>query len=303
VSERATSPVLASGSRPAQAGPDTCGPIPADAGIGLRAPHHDEFLASLPDVGWVEVHSENFFAAGGAQPRVLEQVRARYPLSLHGVGLGLGSADPLDAQHLDALRALIARCDPGLVSEHLCWGASGGRHLNDLLPLPYTEEALVHVVSRIAQAQDALGRALLIENVSSYLEFEHSTMPEWEFLAEVARASGCGILLDVNNVYVSARNHGFDARRYIDGIPPALVGEMHLAGHLVDRYGPHEILVDTHGAPVCADVWNLYAHTLARCGPVPTLIEWDTDLPALPVLVAEAHAARRCLEAVRAVAA
>ena len=279
------------------------GSIPARAGIGLRAPHHSEFLSSRPAVAWVEVHSENFFAAGGAQQRVLERVRADYPLSLHGVGLALGSADPLDRRHLARLRRLVRRCEPALVSEHLCWGAIGGRHLNDLLPLPYTEEALQHMIVRVQYVQEALGRRILIENVSSYLEFAHSTISEWDFLAALARSAGCAILLDVNNVYVSARNHGFDARRYIDAIPPDLVGEIHLAGHSVESYGGHQIVVDTHSAPVCTDVWTLYAHALDRLGPVPTLIEWDSELPALSVLLAQAAMAQDHLEADRALAA
>jgi hypothetical protein len=292
VSGRETSPARA-----------TRGPVPAHAGIGLRAAHHEAFLATRPDVAWVEVHSENFFAAGGAQHRLLERVRQDYPVSLHGVGLVPGSADPIDAAHLAKLRALVRRYEPALVSEHLCWGAIGGRHLNDLLPLPRTEEALRHMIERVQQVQDALGRRILVENVSSYLDFTDSSIPEWEFLAAVARGAGCGILLDVNNVYVSARNHGFDARRYVDAIPPALVGEIHLAGHSVNHYGGHAILVDTHSAPVCDEVWELYARSLERLGPVPTLIEWDTELPALPVLLAEAHAAQRRLEAVHARAA
>lgn len=289
-----------SGTRPDLA---ISGSIPARAGIGLRSVHHEEFLDTLPPVPWVEVHSENFFAAGGAQPRVLEQVRANYPLSLHGVGLVLGSTDPLDLAHLATLRTLVDRYQPGLVSEHLCWGAIGGRHTNDLLPLPYTEEALTHLIARVQQVQDALDRVILIENVSSYLEFNDSSMSEWEFLSAVAQASGCRILLDVNNVYVSARNHGFDARRYIDSIPAMLVGEIHLAGHSVEDYGGRDILVDTHGAPVCDDVWALYARALDRFGPVATLVEWDTDVPELARLIAEAHMAERHLEAARALAA
>ena len=279
------------------------GSIPANAGIGLRAPHHADFLTTRPDIAWVEVHSENFFGAGGAQHHVLERVRADYPLSLHGVGLSLGSTDPVDRRHLARLRRLVRRYEPALVSEHLCWGAVGGRHLNDLLPLPYTEEALTHMVTRVQCVQDALGRRILVENVSSYVEFAHSSISEWDFLAALARASGCDILLDLNNVYVSARNHGFDARRYVDAMPRELVREIHLAGHSVERYGGHEIVVDTHSAPVCADVWSLYAYALDRLGPVPTLIEWDSDLPALPVLLAEAATSQCCLENLRARAA
>jgi len=279
------------------------GSIPANAGIGLRAPHHAEFLSTRPAIAWVEVHGENFFAAGGAQARVLERVRTDYSLSLHGVGLSLGSTDDIDRRHLARLRRLVRRYEPALVSEHLSWGAVGGRHLTDLLPLPYTDEALKHMVARVQCVQEALGRQILIENVSSYLEFAHSSISEWEFLAALARSSGCAILLDVNNVYVSSRNHGFDAPGYIDAMPPDLVGEIHLAGHSVESYGGHEIVVDTHSTPVCADVWALYAHALDRLGPVPTLIERDSDLPPLSGLLAEAATAQRHLEALRALAA
>jgi hypothetical protein len=273
------------------------GPIPASAGIGLRAVHHDALLAERPPVGWLEAHSENYFADGGAQLNYLTRLRERYPLSLHGVGLSLGSADELDREHLRRLRRLVDRVRPGLVSEHVCWGAIGGVHMNDLLPLPYTAEALRHLARRVSQLQDALGRRVLLENVSSYLEFTTSEMSEADFLVALARESGCGLLLDVNNVYVSARNHGFDARVFIACIPPALVGEIHLAGHSVNRLSDGgEILIDTHSTHVCAGVWDLYEFALRHCGPVPTLIEWDTDIPALGVLVAEAHAAELRLE-------
>lgn len=267
--------------------------LPAQAGIGLRAVHHDEFLAAPPAVGWVEAHAENYFAPGGAQPWYLEQVRSRYPLSLHGVGLSIGSTDPLDATHLANWRRLISRFEPALVSEHLCWSSAGGIFSNDLLPLPYTREALDHLVSRVGQVQDAFGRQLLIENVSSYLEFASSEMPEWVFLAELARRAGCGILLDVNNIYVSACNHGFDAREFIDAMPEKAVGEIHLAGHSINRIEERQIRIDTHSTHVCDAVWDLYEYALHRLGPVPTLIEWDLDIPALPVLAAEAARADR----------
>ena len=268
-------------------------PVPARAGIGLRTAHFAEVRSSRPDVGWLEVHSENHFAPAGLPHEVLEALRPSYPLSLHGVGLSLGGTDPLDRGHLDALVRAIGRYQPALVSEHLCWSMAGGRHTNDLLPLPYTREALRHVAARVGEAQDHLGRQLLIENVSSYLEFRDSEYTEWEFLAELARTSGCGILLDVNNIYVSACNHGFDAHDYLDGIPRESVGEIHLAGHSVRMLEGRELRVDTHSAPVCDDVWALYAGAIARFGRVPTLIEWDVDLPALPVLVGEAHLADR----------
>jgi hypothetical protein len=266
--------------------------IPVRAGIGLRTPHQRQVLAERPDVGWLEVHSENFFARGGQVLNVLERARSHYPLSLHGVGLSLGSADPLSAEHLSLLKGLVQRFEPGLVSDHLCWGAVGGRHLNDLLPLPYTEEALAVVCRNVGAAQEVLGRQILVENVSSYLQFCESSIPEWEFLAEVARRSGCGILLDVNNIYVSSVNHGFDALAYLDAVPPQAVQEIHLAGF--DSNGA--CLIDTHGKPVHGPVWNLYGEALSRLGPVPTLIEWDTDLPALEILLGEARKAQEILD-------
>ena len=264
------------------------GPIPARAGIGLRAPHVQAVLADRPAVAWFEVHSENYFAPGGRAVAELDLIRRDYALSLHGVGLSLGGSEPLDAAHLRNLKQAIQRYAPGLVSEHLCWTAGGGSHFHDLLPLPYTEEALRHVSARIAEAQEHLGRRLLIENVSSYLEFEHSAIPEWEFLRETAARSGCGILLDVNNIHVSAVNHGFDARLYIDSIPARDVEEIHLAGHVTKDIEGTALLIDTHSRPVSDAVWGLYAHALERLGPKPTLIEWDSDLPTFDVLLAEA---------------
>jgi uncharacterized protein len=273
------------------------------AGIGLRAIHHGEVLAHGPAVGWFEAHSENYFARGGAPRRVIEAVRRSYPLSLHGVGLSIGSTDPLDPTHLGEIVRLTRELEPMFVSEHLSWGSVGGRFTNDLLPLPYTEEALEHMVSRVAQVQEALGRQMLIENVSSYLQFTHSQIDEWDFLAELARRAGCGLLLDVNNVHVSAMNHGFDAHRFLNGIPRGLVQEIHLAGHSVHIVGGREIRIDTHSAPVCDEVWSLYSAALDRFGAIPTLIEWDSDIPALDVLVAEAHKADRMLETHHACAA
>jgi len=273
--------------------------VPARAGIGLRAQHYTDVLETRPGIAWLEVHSENYFGAGGQPHYFLEQFRARYPLSLHGVGLSLGSTDALDYAHLGKLKTLIARYQPGLVSEHLCWGSVGGRHLNDLLPLPYTEEALCHVCERICWTQDFLGRQILIENVSSYIQFAQSTIPEWEFVAAVARATGCGILLDVNNIYVNAVNHKFDPLRYLEAIPVETVQEIHLAGF--DSNG--ECLVDTHGKPVCDAVWALYREALERFGKIPTLIEWDTDIPELSVLLEEARKADAILEENRALPA
>ena len=267
--------------------------IPARAGVGLRTPHYREVLDSQPNVPWFEVHSENFFAEGGKPHEILEQVRAHYPVSLHGVGLSLGSIDPLNIWHLNKLKGLIDRYEPGLVSEHLCWCSVDNRYVNDLLPLPYTQEALRHIVQRIDQVQDYLGRQILIENLSSYLQFTDSSLPEWEFVSDVAKMSGCGILLDVNNIYVNARNHGFDPIVYLEAIPVAAVKEMHLAGHSDEG----DCLIDTHSKPVTDAVWQLYARAVARFGQVPTLIEWDIDIPPLQVLLNEAKHAQHILEA------
>jgi uncharacterized protein (UPF0276 family) len=277
--------------------------IPVQAGIGLRAVHHAALLDSPAQVGWLEAHSENHFADGGAQLEILDELGERYPLSLHGVGLSLGSTDALDRDHLRRLKRLVDRCRPGLVSEHVCWGSVGGVHLNDLLPLPYTDEALRHLAARVDELQDHLGRQVLLENVSSYLTFNCSELTEPEFLAALVRESGCGLLLDVNNVHVSARNHGFDARGFIRALPTDAVQEIHLAGHSCNRYGAREILIDTHSTHVCDDVWTLYDFALELCGPVPTLIEWDTEIPELHVLVAEAQRADRHLESVHDLAA
>ena len=275
------------------------GAIASRAGIGLRPRHYREMLATRPGVAFLEIHAENYFADGGQPLAVLERLRAHYPLSVHGVGLSLGSTDPLDTAHLDKLARLVDRFEPDLVSEHLCWCSVGGRHFNDLLPLPYTEEALSHVSRRIHQAQDYLGRQLLIENLSTYLEFNVSTIPEWEFLGELVRRTGCALLLDVNNVYVSSQNHGFDPHRYLRAVPLSAVREIHLAGF--DSNG--KCLIDTHGRAVAEPVWALYEETLRRFGPLPTLIEWDTDVPPLAVLLAEAQRADSILQARRALAA
>jgi uncharacterized protein (UPF0276 family) len=270
-------------------------PVPASAGIGLRAPHVHELLQRLPALDWLEVHSENYFGRG-IPFEYLVKVREHYDLSLHGVGLSVGSTDALDGAHLRQLRDLIARLQPVLVSEHLSWSSAGCRFLNDLLPLPYTEEALDHLVSRVAEIQDRLGRQLLIENISSYLEYRDSQIPEWEFLAELAARSGCGILLDVNNIYVSACNHKFSPFDYLRGIPAQFVQEIHLAGFTRNRANGVEILIDTHSRRVVPEVWYLYATALAWTGQVATLIEWDTDLPALDVLLDEARIAQNILD-------
>ena len=279
------------------------GPIPAQAGIGLRAQHHGQIMDERPPVAWLEAHSENYFADGGAQTEALAKARELYPLSLHGVGLSLGSTDPLDTQHLRKLKRLIDWSEPMLVSEHLSWASVNGTFLNDLLPLPYTEEALEHMIRRVDFVQSFLGHQILIENVSSYLEFECSRIPEWEFLSALAGRSGCGLLVDVNNIYVSACNHGFDAYHYLSSLPDVMVEELHLAGHSISKFGDREIRIDTHSAPVCDAVWELYAHALNCFGAVPTLIEWDAEIPPLNVLVSEARKADRILEHCCALAA
>jgi uncharacterized protein (UPF0276 family) len=239
-------------------------------------------------VAWFEVHAENYFGGGSAR-RALERVRRDYPLSVHGVGLSLGSAEGLDAEHLRRIAELVRGIEPGLVSEHLSWSVIGGRYLADLLPLPMTEEALDVVCRHVEQTQTALQRRILIENPSTYLQFSHSSIPEWEFMAAVAQRSGCGILCDVNNIYVSARNHGWDAQTYLDALPADAVGEIHLAGHAVRTLDDGRVLwIDDHGARVAAEVWALYRQALRRFGAKPTLIEWDTDIPAFDVLVDEA---------------
>ena len=277
--------------------------IPVSAGIGLRAQHHEELLRDAPSLSWLEAHSENYFAAGGAQIDTLLQLRERYRLSLHGVGLSLGSADPLNKEHLSQLKRLIDLTNPGLTSEHLCWGSVDGTFMNDLLPLPYTNEALQHMIDRISAVQDYLGRQILIENVSSYLQFKDSVYREADFLVAMADASGCGLLLDVNNVYVSSRNHGFDAQKFIAAIPAYHVHEFHLAGHTVNRHNDREILIDTHSDRVCDDVWSLFDYAIRHVGPRPTLIEWDTDIPSLNTLLAEAAKADFHMESSRALAA
>jgi hypothetical protein len=252
-----------------------------------------------PPVAWLEVHTENYFQDGGPHVRALERARSDYPLSLHGVGLGLGSVEPIDRHHLSRVKRAIDRFEPALVSEHACWGHAGGEHFNDLLPLPYTEEAVEHLAARVREVQDSLGRQILIENLSSYFAYSASRLTEWEFLSAVVERSGCGLLLDVNNVYVNAINLGLDAERFIAGIPAGAVQEIHLAGHRRNRVGQRELLIDDHGSTVCADVWSLYEQAISRLGPVPTLIEWDTDVPPLDVLLAEARKADARLERVR----
>ena len=271
----------------------------ARAGIGLRAPHVGELLATRPAVPWLEVHPENYMM-GGAALASLETARRDYPVSFHGVGLSLGSAGLIDRRHLERLKTLVDRIAPCLVSEHLSWSTSGGAYLNHLLPLPYTDETLAVVASHIHEVQESLGQSILIENPSSYLRFRHSTIPEPEFLAELARRTGCGLLCDVNNIYVTAWNLGLDAIAYLGALPTATVGEMHLAGHARNDADGRTILIDDHGSRVAPPVWTLFCEALQRFGAVPTLVEWDTDIPELPVLLAEARTADGLFEAARA---
>lgn len=254
------------------------------SGVGLRQPHFARVFDERPALGFVEVHSENFFHAGGASLGALERARALYPVSLHGVGLALASADEGDPLHLDRLAALVERIQPALVSEHLCWGRIDGRHFNDLLPFPYTGESLALVAARVSAVQDRLKRPLLVENLSAYVRFRDSEMSEADFLAELVCLTGCGLLLDLNNLYVNACNFGEDVLDQLDRLPMHAVGEIHLAGHAVTEYG----LIDTHGSRVCDEVWSLLRAVRARGVVAPALIEWDTDLPALEVLLDEA---------------
>ncbi len=267
-------------------------PIPAEAGVGLRFRHHQEVLEASPAAAWFEVHTENYLG-GGSAPAYLDAIRRDYPVSLHGTGLSLGSAEGLDPAHLARVKKLVERIEPGLVSEHLSFSVAAGNYLADLLPLPLTEEALEVVCRNVVQFQDCLKRPILVENPSTYLQFRHSTIPEWEFLVRVAERTGCGILCDVNNIYVSACNHGWRASAYLAALPAEAVGEIHLAGHTVRRIGDARTLhIDDHGSRVAPEVWALHAEALARFGPVPTLIEWDTNVPPMAVLLEEAaHAA------------
>jgi uncharacterized protein (UPF0276 family) len=256
-------------------------------GLGLRPPHYGAAARGHIGVDWLEVITENFMVEGGNPRRVLRAARAHYPIVLHGVSMSLGSVDPLDDRYLDRLAALADEIEPAWISDHLCWSSFGGHTGHDLWPLPYTEEALAHVAARVARVQERLGRRILVENVSSYLTFRHSTVTEWEFLDALAARADCGLLLDVNNVHVSAQNHGFDAAAFVDGVPAARVGQLHVAGH---RREPTHLL-DTHDHPVADAVWELQRRAVARTGPVATLLERDDDIPPLEELVAEARRA------------
>jgi uncharacterized protein len=258
-------------------------------GLGLRTEHFDAVLEEKPAVDWFEIISENFMVAGGKPRHYLDAIRARYPLAMHGVSLSIGSTDPFDRGYLRELRQLARDIEPIWISDHLCWTGNGGINSHDLLPLPYTEEAIAHVASRIGEVQDFLGREILIENVSTYLSFANAEMDEAAFVAEIVRRSGCRILLDVNNIYVSARNHGYDADAYVAALPSERIWQIHLAGH--SDYGDY--VIDTHDHPVRPEVWDLYARTLERIGPVTTMIERDDHIPPLAELVAELDQARR----------
>ncbi|PDS61978.1 hypothetical protein CO653_30315 [Rhizobium anhuiense] len=262
-------------------------PVPDAAGIGLRSQHIPEMLSRRPSAGWLEVHAENYMGHSVAAD-ALETLRESYPLSVHGVGLSLGSAAGLDRDHLERLRKVCLRFQPSLVSEHLAWSAADGAYLNDLLPLRYDEEALTIVAGNVHRLQDTLQRRVFIENLSAYIAFENSTMSEAEFLVELVRLTDCGLLLDVNNVYVSASNLGFDSKAFIDQLPSQAIGEIHLAGHAINEVDGDTVLIDDHGSRVPPAVWSLYAYALRKIGPRPTLIEWDTDLPSLNVLLGEA---------------
>ncbi|HEY0274539.1 MAG TPA: DUF692 domain-containing protein [Paenirhodobacter sp.] len=270
--------------------------LPARAGVGLKPEHYRTILNTQPDIGFFEVHAENYMGAGGPPHRYLTAIRAAYPLSLHGVGLSIGADRPLDRAHLDRLRDLIGRYEPAMFSEHLAWSTHETGFLNDLLPLPYTDATLRRVVEHVSQVQDTLGRQMLLENPSTYLAFTESTWSETDFIAEIARQSGCGLLLDVNNVEVACTNQDWDPIAYLNAYPLDHVQEIHLGGHLEesDEAG-HPLLIDTHDRPMTGRVMDLYDHVIARTGPMATLIEWDADIPAWPVLLAEAQRAETAM--------
>ena len=271
-------------------------PIPAKAGVGLRAEHYTDATQQPGCVSWYEVHPENYFGLGGIPHHYLETIRQNHPVSFHGVGMSIGSVDELDKGHLNRLRQLIDYYQPGHVSEHLSWSSVNGTYFNDLLPIPYTKEALDHVCDKVNQVQDQLNQQIIIENASTYLEFTTSTIPEWDFTNELARRTGCGLLLDVNNVYVNACNHGFEARTYLREVEPRYVKEIHLAGHTIKAVDDTEIRIDTHNQLICAEVWELYEFTISRIGQIPTLIEWDTDMPEFSVLLNEVDHAQTLMD-------
>lgn len=257
-------------------------------GLGLRTDHYDTILDTAPPVDWFEVLSENYMVGGGKPLAYLDKFAERYPLVMHGVSLSIGSTDPLDRAYLIELKALAERIRPAWISDHLCWTGVAGRNLHDLLPLPHTEESVRHVAARVREVQDFLGQQILLENASTYLDFTHSAMPEWEFVSAVAEAADCLLLLDVNNIYVNSQNHSFDPLDYLDGVPMSRVRQIHLAGHSHNG----ELLIDTHDQPVCEPVWQLYGETIKRSGPVATMIERDDNIPPLAELLDELQRAR-----------
>lgn len=272
-------------------------PLPPRAGAGLKGEHVDAILADDYEIGFLEVHAENYMGAGGPAHRALEAIRARFALSVHGVGLSIGAEIGLDPTHLERLASVVERYQPGMVSEHLAWSTHTDHFFNDLLPLPYNKQTLDRIVAHISQVQDRLKRPILLENPSTYVAFEQSTMSETDFIAEIARRAGCGLLLDVNNVFVSATNHGWKPMHYLRDFPLHLVEEIHLAGHAEDTDDEGDILlIDAHDRPVSNDVWALYETVIIQTGPLPTLVEWDNDIPDWPVLRLEAQAADAILE-------
>jgi uncharacterized protein len=272
-----------------------CSHLPIASGIGLRAPHHERVATERPPIAWLEVHSENFLG-GGATPALLDALREHYAISLHGVGLSLGSAEGLDSDHLSRIAALVRRIDPAAVSDHVSWSVTGGVYFNDLMPIPYDEEALGVIARNVMRFQEAIGRPVMVENPSTYLRHAQSDRAEPPFLAELCQRSGCGLLLDVNNVFVSAENQGDDARAYLAAIAQLPIGEIHLSGHHLRQLGNRSMRIDDHGSPVSDPVWALYEHTLALIGPRPTLIEWDSALPPLETLLGEAGKAQARLD-------
>ncbi len=270
-------------------------PLMDPVGIGLRSPHYQEILDTDPKIGWVEVHPENYFG-GGIHRHYLDQIADKYAISLHAVGLSLGADQAVDTNHLKQFKELVDRYKPFNVSDHVAWSASGNAHLNDLLPLPYTSETLERLTNNIKQTQDYFGRAMLVENPSTYIAFKDNEMSEHDFMNKLCEESECFMLLDINNIYVQSHNHGLDPRAYIDSIEPKYVREMHLAGHIEKEVGDHSILVDTHNQEVCDEVWVLYEHAVKHLGTIPTLIEWDQDFPPLQTLLDEAESARSIIK-------
>ncbi len=271
-------------------------------GVGLRPEHYADVIDQKPGLAWLEVPSEVYFAEGGHAITMLTQIREFYPISLHGMSMSLGSTDELNWQYLKSLRDLMQRIDPCLISDHLAWCSIDGQYLHDLLPLPYTEESLEHLVPRIQQVQDYLGKQLLIENIASYLSYDHSTIPEWQFLTELANRAGCGVLLDLTNVYVSSTNLGFDPLRYVSGLTSAVIQEIHVSGFSSTILDEKEVLIDSHNRLIVPAVWDLYRYAIQHLGTKPTIIEWDSDLPPLATLCLEAYRAEQIMRNAHAAA-